>query len=467
MIGTVRALARHRRIASPVARSRTTSADRLVDMSRQSATQDRTEVWWLLLIMVVGFFVAVVSHYVLGVYSGRPYPYNTFLFRPADAFDSTSPAITGSHFFGDLFVNWHHSGDPNPYLHPSTVIPSNYPPFTHLLFRPLSALPYTLALSIFLVGTTAAVLWLLAAQLKDVTLPLRLLAAGVIGLLNYPMLLMLDRGNVEGVVLLFLAAAALSAHRGAWTRSAVLIGAAAAMKGYPLLFVFLLLGARRYRDAAVALSTAAGLTLLSFSTMSGGVFDNARGFLRAVGSFEAFGAGDAGVQHGSSLHGLASVAAHIWPTMTWLPGVAPPLALVILLIGSVSVISGRLLLWQSCAVIAGLTILVPAVAFDYRLVLMLVPLLVLLREPGGSLRRPVVLMLGLLFVPKGLPVLYGEVNIGVVVNPLLLVLLVLGLSMTALRQQSTAAELRFTGKHGPTERSRRTVVPLQGEDVAP
>jgi len=415
--------------------------------------------------MVVGFFVAVVSHYALGVYDGRPYPYNTFLFKPGDMFEKSSEGV-GSHFFGDLFATWHYSRDPSPYLHSNIVIPSNYPPFTHLLFRPLSALPYTVVLSIFLVGTTAAVLWLVAAQLKDVTMPLRLLAAGVLGLLNYPILLMLDRGNVEALVLLFLAAAALSARRGAWTWSAVLIGAAAAMKGYPLLFVVLLLGARRPRDVNVAVSTAAGLTLLSFSTMAGGVLDNARGFLRGVGSFDAFGTGERGVQHGSSLHGLTSVAAHIWPTMTWLPRVTPPLALVILLIGSVSVISGRLLLWQSSAVIAGLTILVPTVAFDYRLVLMLVPLLVLLGEPGGSLRRVSVLTLGLLFVPKGLPVLYGEVNVGVIVNPLLLILLVLGLSITALRQQPTASELRAPGNIFP-RRLETQVVPLHVEDVAP
>jgi len=152
--------------------------------------------------------------------------------------------------------------------------------------------------------------------------------------------------------------------------------------------------------------------------------------------------------------------------MTWLPRVTPPLALVILLIGSVSVISGRLLLWQSSAVIAGLTILVPTVAFDYRLVLMLVPLLVLLGEPGGSLRRVSVLTLGLLFVPKGLPVLYGEVNVGVIVNPLLLILLVLGLSITALRQQPTASELRAPGNIFP-RRLETQVVPLHVEDVAP
>ena len=425
-----------------------------VDVSEEAATRNRTEVWWLLLLMVVGFFAAVAAHYVQGVYRGQPYPFNTFLYRPNDGPLGNSTFV-GVHLFGDFNATWHHSGDASPYLRPSTAFASNYPPFAHLLVRPLSALPYGVALAIFLVGVTAAVLWLVAAQLRDVALPLRLLAAGVIGLLDYPMLFMLDRGNIEGLLLLLVAAAALCARRRAWTWSAVLIGAAAAMKGYPVLFIFVLLGARRYRDAIVAAVTAAGLTLISFMTLWGGIRTNARALLTSLQGFDAAGAGEAGVQHGSSLNGLVSVAAHVWPAMSWIPRLTIPLTIGVLLVGAVAVVSGRLLLRQSCAVVAGLTILVPSVAYDYRLVLMLVPLLVLLREPGGLLRRPSILALGLLFVPKGLPVLYGEVNIGAVLNPLLLLLLVLGLSAAAFRQRSTRAEPGDTGELLPRDGSTR------------
>jgi len=188
--------------------------------------------------------------------------------------------------------------------------------------------------------------------------------------------------------------------------------------------------------------------------------------LRTLRAFDAAGAGEGGVQHGSSLNGLVSVAAHVWPAMSWIPRLTIPLTIGVLLVGAVAVVSGRLLLRQSCAVVAGLTILVPSVAYDYRLVLMLVPLLVLLREPGGLLRRPSVLVLGLLFVPKGLPVLYGEVNIGVVLNPLLLLLLVLGLSSTALWQRSTRAEPGDGGELPPGERSRRAFAPLHRASAA-
>ena len=424
-----------------------------VDVSEEAATRNRTEVWWLLLLMVVGFFAAVAAHYVQGVYRGQPYPFNTFLFRPGAA-------------FSDLSATLALSGDANPYLAPSTPFASNYPPFAHLLLRPMSALPYDLALAIFLVGVTAAALWLVAAQLKDVILPLRLLAAAIIGLLNYPMLFMLDRGNIEGLLFLVLAAAALCARRRAWTWSAVLIGVAVAMKGYPVLFIFVLLGARRYRDAIIAAVTAAGLTLISFMTLSGGLLENAKALLKTLLAFDGAGTVELGVQHGSSLNGVASVAAHTWPAVSWIPRLTAPLTIGVLVVGVVAVISGRLLLWQSCAVVVALTILVPSVAYDYRFVLMLVPLLVLLREPGGLLRRPSILLLGLLFVPKGLPVLYGEVTIGVVLNPLLLLLLVLGLSTAAFWQRSTRAEPRDAGELLPGDGSTRTDASRHAEHAA-
>ena len=429
-----------------------TGATGPVGGSRQMPARDRSEVWWLVLIMVVGFLVAVTSHYVEGFYLRRPFPLNTFLSNPV-------------YRFSDLYQTLSVSGHPSPYLGSSAPLPSSYLPLTHLLLKPFTWLPYFLALPLFLFSTMAAILWLLARQLLDLNLPLRLLVTGVIGLMNYPILFMLDRGNVESLVLLILAASALSARRGAWKWSAVLIGAAAAMKGYPLLFVLVLVGGRRYRDATVAVVTAVALTLVSFMTFSGGLVENARAFINSLGAFFANNVGETGIQHGSSLSGLATAVAQTLPAMSWLHEMVAPISLGVLLIGTAAVVSGRLVLWQSYAVVAGLTVLVPTVSFDYRLVLLMVPLLVMLREPGGSLRRTSLVLIGLVFVPKGLPILYGQVSLGVMVNPLLLLVLVLGLSTVAVCQRPAG-----TDPGSPAELVSRTGQPRlheQGFDERP
>lgn len=408
-------------------------------MSRpERLRRDVNEVWWLVLLMVTGFFLAVVSHYVQGVYRRKPYPDNTFLFRPDDGEFPGSQDVVGVHGFGDLFFTWRLSGDPSPYLDlgQGAFLSSNYLPFTHLLLRPFTWLPYTLVLVLFLISLSVAVVGLLAAQLSYLDLPLRLLAAGVLGLLNYPVLLMLDRGNVEGLILLFLAAAILLARREAWVISAVLIGAAAAMKGYPVLFVLVLLGARRYRDSVIAVGTAGLLTLLSLLSFSGGLVNNVEAMLAAGRGFNSTADNEFGVQHGSSLRGLASALAELLPTWPSLGGVATAVSLALVVMGAAAVLSGRLFPWQSCAVVAALTVVALPVAFDYRLVLLVVPLLLMLGQPPGLLRFPALLVLGLLLVPKALPTLYGEVGLSALVNPILLLILVVALSSVALRQPS-------------------------------
>jgi len=394
---------------------------------REGSPPDRAELWWLLLILVVGFFVGVATHYQRGVFQGRPYPENTFLFRPGAQ-------------FSDLSATLALSSDPSPYLYPSVGFTSNYPPFVHVLLRPLAALPNPLALQVFLIGVAGATVWLVASQLRDVTLPLRLLAAVLVGVINYPMLFMLDRANIEGLALLLVAGAAICASRRSWMWSAVLIGIAAAVKVYPGLYVLVLIGARRYREAAVAVVTAATLTAISLLAFSGGVMANARAFVKSTLAFETTHPGDNGVQHGSSIAGMLAAAARHWPEVSWIPSLRTPIVVGLLLVGVVAIISGRLALWQSFAVIGGLTILVPSVAFDYRLILLLIPVTLLLRSRGGRFRWPAIVLLGLLCVPKGLPVLFGEVAVGVVVNPVLLLVLVVGLSALALAQRPAGYE---------------------------
>ncbi len=61
------------------------------------------KIYTLALIVLVGFFVAVLFHYIQRVYLGKGYPYNTFLFHPEVRF---------SDFYNVVFSN----KDLNPYM---------------------------------------------------------------------------------------------------------------------------------------------------------------------------------------------------------------------------------------------------------------------------------------------------------------------------------------------------------------
>ena len=89
--------------------------------------------------------------------------------------------------------------------------------------------------------------------------PGRLGAAAAIAttaLLGYPLWVVADRGNTEIVVWALAAAGLCFLLRGRTRTAAVLIGLSASIKPFSILFLLLLLGRRKYKEAALGLVTA-------------------------------------------------------------------------------------------------------------------------------------------------------------------------------------------------------------------
>jgi ABC-type sugar transport system permease subunit len=112
----------------------------------------------------VSFFLSYVLTYVYSFYYGKM----TFAsqFHPGSDFPGSyvDPAIhdpekynLGVHFFGDFWSTLLRSGKSSPYLDIQDLGSSSYPPFAHLFFRPLTLLPYPLALTFFILGSVVIV----------------------------------------------------------------------------------------------------------------------------------------------------------------------------------------------------------------------------------------------------------------------------------------------------------------------
>jgi hypothetical protein len=81
-------------------------------------------------------------------------------------------------------------------------------------------------------------------------------AIGTTAVLGYPMWFTADRGNIEGVVWALSAAGLCFLLRARYGTAAVLIGLAISIKPFPILFLLLLLGRRKYKAAALGVATA-------------------------------------------------------------------------------------------------------------------------------------------------------------------------------------------------------------------
>jgi len=89
----------------------------------------------------------------------------------------------------------------------------------------------------------------------------------VTAVLGYPLWFCADRGNIEGVVWALAAAGLCFLLRGRPLAAAVLIGIAASIKPFCIVFLFLLVGRRKVKDAAFGLATAAFLVIAALTAI--------------------------------------------------------------------------------------------------------------------------------------------------------------------------------------------------------
>jgi hypothetical protein len=149
----------------------------------------------------------------------------------------------------------------------------NYPPPAAYVYKVLictfpgySVQTYISFLVISVLGF-ALVAWRACGAARGV----RLSAAAAIATtacLGYPMWFTADRGNIEGVVWVFSAAGICFLLRARYRAAALLIGLAASIKPFSIVFLLLLLPRRKYKEAALGLATA-GLFVIAALTALG------------------------------------------------------------------------------------------------------------------------------------------------------------------------------------------------------
>lgn len=229
---------------------------------------------------IVLIAACVLTIYFVGRYQGAPFD-ATLLFGIADHPPTTERIQDyfvgdGSHVFGDfLVVYWGANTDPfEPFILPFGI-----------------ELPYgpaLLALSklLFSFGTYRMWLWMFMAAsvvllaipalwaARSLKWPNRVVVAVLFGLLPFPILWCLDRGNIQSLLLPWLFLAALWMERQEWTRASVALAVAASMKFYSFVIVLPMLFARKLRPAIAAAIAAAVITLIGFLFIHGSLWSS-------------------------------------------------------------------------------------------------------------------------------------------------------------------------------------------------
>lgn len=363
--------------------------------------------------LTAGFVVAAWFYYVRVLYDGQTsFPQNTFLVNPSQRFH-------------DFIDTSEMARTIDPYRSKMAI----YPPFCFLAMAPFFAFKGWIAYTLYFVVFLALTAKVLVSQLRRLVSRLAFVDVLALIAMAYPVLMVLDRGNPEGLVFLFLWKF-VDDYRSRPGRSAFFLACAIAMKIFPALFMIIPLADKRYKLARDSLGWVALLTVLSLFVFKSSPLESMRLFLENVShvSLEAM-VRPAHLIHGVSLQAMARVIASPW----W-PGLVTgdselimPFLRVYLVISAILGVAmaawawAEKETWKRSFILVSATLLLPTVSFGYRLILLYVPLLLFISASGKfRFDRAYSVLFGLLLTPTAYFVITWEITSVTIVIPALL-----------------------------------------------
>ncbi|MCX6008145.1 MAG: glycosyltransferase 87 family protein [Chloroflexi bacterium] len=397
----------------------------------------------LVLIIVAGFSIAVAYHYVMGYYLSKPWPASTFLHIPGARFFDFDKVVRQSAAldpFGEDIGGF--AGAP-------------FAQFVGYLFSLIR--PALLRLPIFF-GSFFVVFILMVKHhlysLKSKLTSYQLLAIFAIVFLTYPVLFAVDRANFDLLVVLCLFLFAFTYERRKYKASTVFLALAIALKPYAAIFIIVYALDKKFKDGLLVIFNAVFLTVLSLSLFKDGLFAETQKYFHAlfntvdylsVGNQQAFT---------SDLYGLLTVGMKFigdrLGTTIYLP--AHPEARILYAIVAIIVFIYFVIylwekpkpLWKTIAVLTILIVLLPYNSADYRLTYLFVPMLMYMAINEKTRNDLLIIILwGLLLVPKNYIALVSPQNIGMIINPLLLIGLLICVIPGAFSISGIKSTLRF------------------------
>lgn len=242
----------------------------------------------LALAISVCFIVGVASCFVVSSYMNKGLFEHFISYLgsdgPAGYANSVVPPRFGVHTFGDYLLPRWQSNLPSPWFVTDTANGprNNYLPFTMAVFWMFSAIAYWESFVLFMIIGTTTLLFSVWSSLSDEQSVNRaqLIVSSVI--LTSPFVSLIDRGNIQILLtaLIGVAIVLFINNRKSW--GAFALGLAIALKGYPIVFLFVWLRERRWKDCIISLSTSAFATILPLLFYDGGILRNMSRILRNV-----------------------------------------------------------------------------------------------------------------------------------------------------------------------------------------
>ncbi len=315
-------------------------------------------------IVVIGFIIAIIYHMVLGLTFGLDWPFNTFLFKPKDRFMDFFNTITHGHAVWCGAYN----------------VGSTYYPFTPGYVWMTAIYGYMNSLlGLFLFSATIILYFgyrIYKTILLLLTPRLAILVTVIMVVTSYPLLVLLDRGNQEGLQFILLSMFVFSFVNKKFYWSIFWLVMAFCMKPFAVVFLGLFLQRDKIKYIVYFVLGVIFVTLVTFSLLPHGFEHNFRSMILGFQNYDTV----------YVLNGRGMQFNHTMYTILWFAnkvfGILDPvhmknlylIAMASLFLGLIYYINKlELVLWRKIFILYLAMIGFPFISADYTLVHLYIP----------------------------------------------------------------------------------------------
>ncbi|MGD0281873.1 MAG: glycosyltransferase family 87 protein [Dissulfurispiraceae bacterium] len=384
------------------------------------------------LIVFSGFILATLFNMFAPILLNKGYPYNTFLFTPADRYmDFVN--IWGF-FDSKLSAMLHARG-----LH------FTYNPFAGSIAYLFALLPvrislfvFNLLFSVYFIMYNKSFLFVSKDKVNSI------INIGVLSFLSYPFLFAFDRGQFEVYVYIFLSLFMWFYINKKDIPAVIFLAAAIAMKIHPAVFIVLFLKDRKYKEAIMTLGGVLVLSVLSLLLLKdsnitlGEITQGLAFYSKAYVEGSANSPNVAcGLGFGHSLFGIIRLLGQSLAPSWYFPNIRLIMQMYMLFaLGFFSLIAAYIIfiektVWRQAALLVFSFNLLPYVSGDHKMLYLYIPLLLFANSNEETpFNKWYIILFGLLLIPKAYYFFGGlisdsgnpDISISIVISPLLLLI---------------------------------------------
>lgn len=347
----------------------------------------------------IGFMISAVYHFVQGYYFGVPYPGNSFLFLPGIQFTDFIGVEGGI-----------------AKLHPYEGVGS-YPPLAFL-----AAYPFTLIKSIYWEVFFISFVFILSMVIIGYHILKQHLSrveafqsSAVIFGMSYPILFCMDRGNLDQLVFPFLFWGLYIFQKTDMQRGFAFVSIAAAQKISPAIFFFLPFVKRKYVGIFKSLFLIFSLNFLSAMLFETGVLGSFQKMFQNISTlYSSWSLTDFSIYSTHSLRGMMRVIQYNFFGDWYQEGVKgwhfyyKAFSVLIFLVTLLVIyIRPQMEVWKQITLLAITTLVLPMFSPDYKLVVLMIPMIFFL---ASGKKEPKAFALLVLFAILCIPFEYFRVD---------------------------------------------------------